>query len=51
MLLNVKVFNEGEDILEKAYDDGDISRRVFDEGEDILENFLMIIMTYLTEFV
>ena len=33
-----KVFNEGEDILEKDYDDKeDIFKIVLDEGADILE--------------
>ena len=36
--ISKKVFNEGEDILEKDYDDKeDIFKIVLDEGADILE--------------
>ena len=36
--ISTKVFNEGEDILEKDYDDKeDIFEIVLDEGVDILE--------------
>ena len=36
--ISKKVFNEGEDILEKDYDDKeDIFEMVLDEGVDILE--------------